>query len=98
MAAGEPCDSRPCNSSQFDTIKSAIHGHATAYGETDPSPDAPHGKKPHGHYTARLLARLPIARFRRCSLNPRSRKWLHLDVTILIGDNGDGSTNGALRG
>jgi catechol 2,3-dioxygenase-like lactoylglutathione lyase family enzyme len=33
--------------------------------------------KPRGRYTARLRTRLPIARFRRCSINRQNRKWLH---------------------
>jgi len=46
-------------------------------------PAAPHSKKPHGHYTARLLTRLPFARFRRCIINRRGGKWLHQNATIL---------------
>ena len=40
-------------------------------------------KRPRGHYTARLLKRLPIARFHRCSINRRTRKRLHRNETIL---------------
>jgi hypothetical protein len=55
-------------------------------GETDAS--APHSKKPYGHDTARLLTRLPIARFRRCIINRSGGKWLHRDGTILQADAG----------
>jgi hypothetical protein len=43
----------------------------------------PCSKKPHGHYTARLLTRLPITRFRRWFTNRPGGKWLHPDPTIL---------------
>jgi hypothetical protein len=39
-------------------------------------------RKPRGHYTARLLTRLPIVRFRRCIINRRRPKRLHPNVTI----------------
>jgi hypothetical protein len=49
------------------------------------TPAAPHNKKPYGHYTARLLKRLPITRFRRCTINRPAGKWLHPNAAILIG-------------
>jgi len=62
-------------------------------GESD-IPAAPHSKKPRGHYTARLLTRLPIARFRRFFINRSNRDWLHPDVTILGRDGSPGQVRG----
>jgi lactoylglutathione lyase len=61
-------------------------------------PAAPHSKKPRGHYTARLQTRLPIARFRRFSINRRTPKWLHHNATILEGGSDPGFLSGARGG
>ena len=62
------------------------------------APAAPHSKKPRGHYTARLLIRLPIARFRRFSINRRNRNGCIQNATILEGAAIPASGRGAKGG